>query len=135
MILYLKEEGSVLPKTEGAEIITVAAKSDLVHRNDCDVALSSVTGEGIEELKELLYARGFGKENDGAFLLEERHYGAVTEAYDAVACALRAIGECAPAEIYAEDIRRAWLALGTLSGETATEEIVGEIFSRFCVGK
>ena len=40
-----------------------------------------------------------------------------------------------PPELYAEDIRRAWEALGTLSGETASEAIVTEIFEKFCVGK
>lgn len=136
VVLYLEEEGSSLPAlSEGAEVITVASKSDIRRREGCDVAVSSVTGEGLDALKELLYERGFGRENDGAFLLEERHYAAVKEADGAVCDALKAIGGGAPAELYAEDLKRAWTALGTLSGETASEEIVSEIFNKFCVGK
>ena len=136
VVLYLEEEGSSLPAlSEGAEVITVASKSDIRRREGCDVAVSSVTGEGLDALKELLYERGFGRENDGAFLLEERHYAAVKEADGAVCDALKANGGGAPAELYAEDLKRAWTALGTLSGETASEEIVSEIFNKFCVGK
>lgn len=136
VVLFLEEEGSVLPElSAGTELIRVASKSDIRPSQGCDVAVSSVTGEGLEQLKELLFERGFGRGNDGAFLLEERHYAAVSEAYGAVNDALAAIRDGAPAELYAEDIKRAWVALGTLSGETASEEIVSEIFSKFCVGK
>ena len=38
-------------------------------------------------------------------------------------------------ELYAEDIRRAWEALGVISGETANEAVINEIFAKFCVGK
>ena len=67
--------------------------------------------------------------------MEERHYRAVGEAREAVRTARKAIAEGLPAELYAEDIKRAYVALGLLSGETATEEIISEIFSKFCVGK
>lgn len=136
VVLYLEEEGGALPElSEGTAVIRVGAKSDVRRRNGCDICVSSVTGEGLDRLKKLLYERGFGRGNDGAFLLEERHYAAVKEAYGAVDDALTAIDGGAPAELYAEDVKRAWVALGTLSGETASEEIVSEIFNKFCVGK
>lgn len=136
VVIWLKEEGSVLPEIpHDVPLITVASKSDLSRRTGCDLCVSSVTGEGIPELKQLLYVRGFGKENDGAFLLEERHYEAVQNAERAVTEALRSIGHGEPSELYAEELKRAWTALGTLSGETATEEIINEIFNKFCVGK
>lgn len=133
LIVYLKEgERPVFPA--GVPVITVGAKSDLGRSaTDCDLFLSSYTGEGIEELKNLLYERGYGRESD-VCLLEERHYRAVSEAYSAVEDALRAVKD-APVEIYAEDVKRAWEALGTLSGETASEAVIGEIFAKFCVGK
>ena len=49
--------------------------------------------------------------------------------------AARAAVESAPPELYAEDIRRAWESLGAISGETANEKVIDEIFSKFCVGK
>ena len=67
--------------------------------------------------------------------MEERHYRAVEEAKEAASAARSAILNGLPAELYAEDLKRAYEALGLLSGETATEEIISEIFSKFCVGK
>ena len=67
--------------------------------------------------------------------MEERHYRAVGEALNCVRDARRAISMSLPAELYAEDLKRSYEALGLLSGETATEEIISEIFSKFCVGK
>lgn len=129
-------EGHDMPKlSPGTALITISSKSDLVRSEKCDLCVSALTGEGIEALKELLYERGFGRENGEAYLLEERHYGAVREAAEAVDRALEGTEKGAFAELYAEDLRRAYVALGLLSGETATEEIIAEIFSKFCVGK
>ena len=134
VIVYFKEDAPAPELPQGTPVITVGAKSDISRRTDCDVVLSSVTGEGLDALRELLYERGFGRENDDAFLLSERHYRAVGAAHAAVCAALAAV-EDAPCELYAEDIRRAWEALGVISGETANEAVIDEIFSKFCVGK
>ncbi len=134
VIVWFKDEAPAPHFPAGTPVIAVGAKSDLAPRSDCDVAISSVTGEGLEQLRELLYERGFGRENDDAFLLSERHFRAAQQALDAVEAA-RAAVEQAPSELYAEDVRRAWEALGVISGETANERVIDEIFSKFCVGK
>ncbi len=134
VIVYLKEEETPPPFPEETPVILVGAKCDIVQREGCDVLLSSKTGEGIEEFKQLLYERGYGRESD-VLLLEERHYRAVEDACAAVGCALRAVEGGLPAELYAEDVKRAYLALGTISGETASETVITEIFEKFCVGK
>ncbi len=134
--LFLAEEGDNPPPiSQGAALITVGAKCDLARKEGCDVCVSSKTGEGLEKLKELLYERGFGAENDGAFILEERHYAALKAASQALKDASDAIYRGEPAEVYAEDMKRAYVELGVLSGETATEEIINAIFEKFCVGK
>ena len=120
---------------EGVPVITVGAKCDIIRRTDCDLCVSSVTGEGLNKLKDLLYERGFGRENDGAYLLEERHYEAVKEALSLALRAKEGADGGLPAELYAEELKGAYTALGRISGETATEEIIEEIFSKFCVGK
>lgn len=137
VVVWVREDGTQAPTVaDGTELIVVGSKSDLGKQDaTCDVCVSVKTGEGIERLRELLYEKGFGRENDGAFLMEERHYRAVCEAQSATEDALTAIGNGLYAELYAEDLKRAYVALGTLSGETASEEIIGEIFSKFCVGK
>lgn len=136
LIVWLKNEGDAPPAfPEGTPVITVGAKSDLQRTQDCDVLVSSVTGEGIGELRDMMYERGFGRENDGAFLLSERHYRAAQAACSAVGEALAAAEGGLYPELYAEDIRRAWKILGTISGETANETVIREIFDKFCVGK
>lgn len=137
VVVWVREDSQDKPNVpDGAACIVVGSKFDLGKEDGgCDVQISTVTGEGIARLKELLYEKGFGRGNDGAFLMEERHYLAVKEAREATADALNAIEAGLYAELYAEDLKRAYVALGTLSGETASEEIISEIFSKFCVGK
>lgn len=134
VIVWLKDEAPAPEFPAGTPVITVGAKSDLTRRGDCDVVLSSRTGEGLEDLKKMLYEKGFGRENDNAYLLSERHYRAAQEALEAVRAARESV-RSAPNELYAEDIRRAWRILGVISGETANERVIDEIFSKFCVGK
>lgn len=135
VIVWLRsEEGEQPPEFPQVPVLTVGAKCDLKRQNGCDLALSSLTGEGIGELKKFLYENGFGGD-EGAYLLEERHYEAVSSALESVKTALTGAENKVPAELYAEDIKRAYTYLGEISGETATENIIEEIFSKFCVGK
>lgn len=135
LIVYLKEEGDgiVLPKE--VPVVTVGAKCDLGRKKDCELYVSSRTGEGIEALREAIYEKGFGRENDGAYLLEERHYEALSKACGALERALCGAEAGVPTELIAEDLKSAYLFLGRISGETASENIIEEIFSKFCVGK
>lgn len=135
LILYLKEEGARAELPEGIPVITVGAKCDLGRKEGCDVIVSAVTGEGMETLKKLMFERGYGRENGEAYLMEERHYRAAERALEAVKRALSAIRGGLPPELYAEDMRQAYAELGLLSGETASENVIAEIFSKFCVGK
>lgn len=134
IVLWLKEEGEEIELPQGTPVIKVCAKSDLHHVADCDISVCALTGEGIAELKSLLYERGYGRENDGVYLMEERHYSAAQRAYEHVQTALSSV-ETLVVELYAEDVKNAWRALGEISGETATEAVITEIFNKFCVGK
>ena len=102
---------------------------------DADVLTSAVTGEGINKLKELLYERGFGElSEDAAFLIEERHYDALKRSFTSLNTAILAC-DTQPLDLIGIDVKEAWDALGEITGETATEAIIEEIFSKFCVGK
>ena len=135
LIVYLKEEGDGdFGFPAGTPVIVVGAKCDLGKKSGCDLALSALTGEGIAELKRLMFERGYGREND-VFVLEERHYRAAKAACEAADEALAAAEGGLPPELYAEGMRRVWHELGSFSGETASEAVIAEIFEKFCVGK
>ncbi len=134
-----EEDLRIAEMAEGKPLIKVFNKVDLsaVERDEkADVYTSAVTGEGIEELKALLYEKSYGaRGEDAAFLIEERHHGALVRANENLQNAIRACEMCQPLDLIGIDVKEAWDALGEITGETATETIIEEIFSKFCVGK
>jgi len=134
-----EEDGKVLQMVQGKPLIKVFNKVDATAddtETDADVLTSAVTGEGVERLKSLLYERGFGGERaeDAAFLVEERHFDALSRASEHIGSAIIAC-EFQPLDLIGIDVKAAWDALGEITGETATEAIITEIFEKFCVGK
>lgn len=133
-----EEDGRVLQMLKDKPIVKVINKVDVLQDDmdtDADVYTSAVTGAGIEKLKKLLFEKSFGaRSEDSAFLIEERHFGALCRAEDSLK---KAINACAwePLDLIGIDVKEAWDALGEITGETATEAIIEEIFSKFCVGK
>ncbi len=134
-----EEDARVLSMVQDKPLIKVFNKIDLSRdetETDADVYTSAVTGAGIERLKTLLYEKSFGaRGEDAAFLIEERHFGALTRAKDSLQKAIFACQTSQPLDLIGIDVKEAWDALGEITGETATEAIIEEIFSKFCVGK
>ena len=100
-----------------------------------DVRVSALTGENIPLLKQKMFdACMQGYNADALFITQERHYAALTRA---LALLREAEGLCGnvPPDLWGVPLREAWEALGEITGETANERIIGEIFSKFCVGK
>lgn len=132
------DDKKILAETENRERIVVINKTDLGTNCDVkgDVSISAKNGDGIDELKKSLVEKAFGGEIDlGAdFLTEERHLVALKEALDSVNDAIESFS-VNTADLSSIDIRNAWLAFGKISGETADEAIIDEIFAKFCVGK
>ena len=118
--------------------VTVANKADIAINADLpsDLTVSAETGENIEEIKERLYEKAFesGVDSDVDYLTEERHLYALQSAKKSLEDAVAGF-EANTADLSTIDIKNAWDALGEISGETASEKIIDEIFSKFCVGK
>ncbi len=133
-----EEDGRVLQMLQGKPLIKVVNKADTLSDDtdsDADVYTSAVTGEGIEKLKGLLLEKGFGdRSEDAAFLIEERHFNALRRAEESLRRAILAC-EGQPLDLIGIDVKECWDALGEITGETATEAIIEEIFAKFCVGK
>jgi tRNA modification GTPase len=97
------------------------------------VGVSAKTGVGIEELRgKLLEAVGWRDQESGAFMARERHLRALTQAQIHLERAQTVLSR---AELFAEELRLAQRALGEITGEFTPDDLLGEIFSRFCIGK
>jgi len=95
--------------------------------------ISAKTGAGVEELRAwLLEVAGWRPHGEGVFLARERHLVAL----EAAAGYLEKAAKLSQAfELQAEDLRLAQAALGRITGEVSADDLLGEIFSRFCIGK
>ncbi len=125
----------------GIERIVVENKCDLAQqgaaRFECEgqvhLRISAKDGEGIELLHaELLRVAGWVGHGEDVILARERHLEALTEAAEKSVLARRHLGQI---EFCAEELRLAQSALSRITGEFGADDLLGEIFSRFCIGK
>ena len=97
------------------------------------VRVSAKSGVGMEELRaKLLEAVGWRDQESGAFMARERHVQALKLAQLHL---IQAQTVLASAELFAEELRLAQRALNEVTGEFTPDDLLGEIFSRFCIGK
>lgn len=97
------------------------------------VCVSAKTGEGLDELRTmLLEAVGWRDLETGVFMARERHVRALTQAQMHLTQSKDVIEH---AELFAEELRQAQHALSEITGEFTPDDLLGEIFSRFCIGK
>ncbi len=134
VVVKVIEAGEVSDET-GCDIL-VENKIDIrTPRSDRSVRTSALTGEGVEELKEAIYAaatKGISVGESGINNL--RHLGLVNEAIKGAETALSSLGNVS-LDCVSSDLFGAFRALGKITGAVSSDEIVGEIFSKFCVGK
>ena len=120
----------------GVPLIEVYNKIDLVPGFAAPagaVAVSARTGEGLAELrKAILEATGWSSSGEPVFLARERHLRALERARAHLEAAARETGRW---ELFAEELRLAHTALGSVVGEFSADDLLGEIFARFCIGK
>ena len=96
------------------------------------VSLSAKHGEGVELLRgELLRIAGWHPAED-VFIARERHLRALAETAEHIAAARAQLPQL---ELLAEELREAQTALATITGEFSSDDLLGEIFGRFCIGK
>ena len=101
------------------------------------IALSARTGEGLEALRHRLLAlAGWqGGSGEGLFIARERHLQALGQAAAHLQAASAQLDGAPALDLLAEDLRLAQNALGAITGEFSADDLLGVIFSRFCIGK
>ncbi len=133
-----EEDEEIFELVKEKNVLTVLNKLDKGEFFDerAEIKTSALKGDNIEELKKLIFEKtvGNGVDYNGDFLSEERHYEALKRAKEKFEFALSMV-DSVPLDMVSIDIKDGWDALGEISGKTATEEIINDIFSRFCVGK
>jgi len=113
-----------------------SAPSVDIKNNKVVISLSAKTGAGIDLLKQHIKTKaGFQSETDGMFLARRRHLDALFCVESHVENALIQLGKNASGELAAEDLRQAHLALCGITGEFTSDDLLGRIFSSFCIGK
>ncbi len=100
------------------------------------VALSAKTGAGMEQLRvHLKQCMGFQPAGEGGFIARRRHLDAIERARRHIAAGHRELTDRRAGELLAEELRRAQQALGEITGEFSSEDLLARIFSSFCIGK
>ena len=112
---------------------TSIEEDDIVKNTAC---LSALSGEGLSALREKIkQIAGFCQTDDSAFLARERHINALQRAYDHLRCGLQQQAHYHAGELLADDLNACQKALGEITGAVASDDLLGMIFSSFCIGK
>ncbi|HRB28539.1 MAG TPA: tRNA uridine-5-carboxymethylaminomethyl(34) synthesis GTPase MnmE [Nitrosomonas sp.] len=124
--------------------ITVYNKIDLIngparieqHNDSTAIDISAKTGVGIDLLrKEILTIAGWQHNTEGLFTARQRHLEALTTAQAHLNSARTFATHESQLELLAEELRLSQLALSSITGEFTADDLLGEIFSHFCIGK
>jgi tRNA modification GTPase len=99
------------------------------------IYVSARSGAGLDLVREQLKRRAGFDETGSALSARRRHLDALGRAERLVRDAAWALEQSPAAELFAEDLRLAQRALGEITGEFGSDDLLGEIFSSFCIGK
>ncbi len=124
---------------QNASIVVIANKADLsqTHVIENAILISALKKEGVEEVKTALYntvvEEGFNLES--TIVTNARHYESLIRTNEDLQKVIDGIDSGLSGDFVAMDIRQALHHLGTITGEISTDELLGNIFANFCIGK
>ena len=120
-----------------SDMASPAAQAHLAATGAPRVVISAKTGAGLQALRaQLLGVVGWQSAPEGIFMARERHVRALAEVDVHLLRAADQMHSTQPAlDLLAEDLRQAQLHLGEITGQFTSDDLLGEIFSRFCIGK
>ncbi len=142
LVLLSADELKLLPR--GVPLTVLVNKIDLLGlaprmeagEDRTTLWVSTLTGAGLDLLRTHLKASaGYQDTNSGALSARRRHLDALGRARDLVEQAAQILSTSRAFELFAEDLRLAQRALGEITGEFTSDDLLGEIFGSFCIGK
>ncbi len=156
LILYVADSSSPLDENDEEIISMIRDKKTIVLYNKTDLApcldmeelkrvtekpvlpISALEETGIDELEEMIrdmFFAGHISFNDEVYITSARHQEALSQAFESLKLVKRSIEDGMPEDFYSIDLMSAYESLGKILGEAVGEDLVNEIFSRFCMGK
>ena len=97
--------------------------------------ISAKRGFGLDKLRELLASMVGKASADGVLVTNARHAAALRDAAASLRTVQVGLASSLPSDLLAEDLREALRSLGSITGEISTDEVLGKIFAKFCIGK
>ncbi len=130
----------IAPLAEDAKTIWVQNKTDLGAafvevKNDSLVRISAQKKEGIEELKKAITQRVYDEKKTDTVVTNLRHYEHLVKTQQALTDALNGLEMGITGDFLAQDIRVALHHLGEITGQIVNDDLLANIFSKFCIGK
>ena len=137
----LRNELATLPNSVPVTVVVnkidlIAGVSRYEQSEPARLYLSAATGEGIDLLREhLKECMGFQGADAGTLSARRRHLDALARSHTHLEEAARLLTEHRAGELMAEELRQAQHALGEITGEFTSDDLLGRIFASFCIGK
>ena len=157
LIIFMSDRSRVLDEEDFSILSQIGEKKAIVILNKTDlpkafdeteiekllpkayiIEASVANGEGIEELENVVENLVYGgevKQSDSMMVTNVRHKNLLEEADSSLADAIEMAKACQPLELLEIDASRAYECLGAIIGEAVEEDIINEVFARFCLGK
>ena len=143
-----ENDQEIIEAIQNKKAIVLLNKSDLDAKTDASVlqtqlskpilSISAKNNTGIHELETLIEEMFFSGKlsfNDEVYITNIRQKNALAEAQNSLKMVLQSIADGMPEDFFTIDMMNAYEALGTIIGESVGEDLVNEIFSKFCMGK
>lgn len=156
LVIYVVDSSKELSKEDYEIIEMIKEKNAIVLLNKCDlisvvtkeemrklsnkkiISISAKENVGIDDLEETIkemFFHGKIEMNDEVYITNIRHKTALQNAYDSLKLLKQSIENQMPEDFYSIDLMSAYEELGTIIGESVEDDLVNEIFSKFCMGK
>ena len=145
---FSEEDRQLLERLSGKQMIVLLNKSDLTPKITEEevsraadapvIAVSARENQGIGQLRDYvldLFLGGEVRFNEQVYITNERHKAALSDVIESLQLVLESIESGMPEDVYTVDLMDAYRSLGLIIGEEIGEDLINEIFSKFCMGK